>query len=334
MTKRWLMPVLALTALLASASIGFAERDGSGTYSVPTTATSGGTISSSDWNTNFDDVGDEITNSLPRDGQAGMTGQLKAATGTVGAPGITFLGDLDSGFYRIGADNWGFALSGSKVLDLSASTVAITGNVTISGSVTAGSGIGAGTVPAGSISAYGGNSAPTGWLLCDGSAISRTTYDTLFGIIGTNYGSGDGSTTFNVPDLRGRVLAGQDDMGGTSANRLTGLTNGVNGDTMGASGGLESFTLATTNIPSHTHSFSATTSSNGSHDHGISNAGGTDSMANGGNSMADASSGSTDTDGSHTHTISGTTGSSGSTTAMGHIQPTTIVNYIIYTGEE
>lgn len=64
------------------------------------------------------------------------------------------------------------------------------------------------SVPTGSISQFGGSTAPIGWLLCDGSAVSRTTYAALFGVISTTYGSGDGSTTFNIPDLRGRVAVG------------------------------------------------------------------------------------------------------------------------------
>lgn len=63
-------------------------------------------------------------------------------------------------------------------------------------------------IPAGSEIAYAGSAAPTGWLLEDGSAVSRTTYATLFAVIGTTYGAGDGSTTFNVPDSRGRAAIG------------------------------------------------------------------------------------------------------------------------------
>jgi microcystin-dependent protein len=62
--------------------------------------------------------------------------------------------------------------------------------------------------PTGTITMYGAASAPAGWLLCDGSPVSRTTYASLFALIGIAYGAGDGSTTFNVPDLRGRVPAG------------------------------------------------------------------------------------------------------------------------------
>jgi microcystin-dependent protein len=64
-------------------------------------------------------------------------------------------------------------------------------------------------VPTGAVTAYAGASAPAGWLLCDGSAVSRTTYADLFTAIGTAYGAGDGSTTFNLPDTRGRVQVGK-----------------------------------------------------------------------------------------------------------------------------
>ena len=92
-------------------------------------------------------------------------------------------------------------------------------------------------LPVGVIVDYAGTSAPAGWLLCYGQNVSRTTYAALFAAIGVTHGVGDGSTTFTLPDYRGRVSAGKDDMGGTSANRLTNQTNGVDGDTLGATGG-------------------------------------------------------------------------------------------------
>jgi microcystin-dependent protein len=105
------------------------------------------------------------------------------------------------------------------------------------------------SVPAGSVIPYAGTTTPTGWLFCYGQAINRTTYSVLFDVIGTTYGVGDGSTTFNIPDLRGRLVAGQDDMGGTSANRLTGQSGGVDGDVLGASGGAETHTLTAGQLP-------------------------------------------------------------------------------------
>ena len=112
------------------------------------------------------------------------------------------------------------------------------------------------SMPIGVTMPYAGSSAPAGWLLCYGQAISRTTYAVLFALIGTTYGVGDGSTTFNMPDLRGRTVAGKDNMGGSSAGRLTntGTGNpGIDGNTLGAAGGADRYTLATAEIPAHTH---------------------------------------------------------------------------------
>mgnify|MGYP005624940425 CR=1 FL=1 len=106
---------------------------------------------------------------------------------------------------------------------------------------------------------YAGSAgAPTGWLLCYGQEVSRVTYSQLFNVIGSIYGVGDNATTFNVPDLRGRTVAGQDDMGGTSANRLTTSEGGINGDTLGAAGGSESVTLtsAQSGLVAHNHASS------------------------------------------------------------------------------
>jgi len=176
-------------------------------------------------------------------------------------------------------------------------------------------------IPYGTVWAYGGTAAPTGWLLCDGSAISRTTYADLFTAIGTTYGSGDGSTTFNIPDIRGRVIAGQDDMGGTSANRLTApasTLNGINGDTLGATGGSETHTLTVAQLAAHDHG--GTTGTNTAYrrtSKDISTVGASDPIVfSAGYDAADAG---------HNHTIS----SQGSGDAHNIVQPTIILNYII-----
>lgn len=88
--------------------------------------------------------------------------------------------------------------------------------------------------PAGSIILYSGTAVPTGWLICDGSAVSRTTYSSLFTAIGTTYGAGNGSTIFNLPNLKGKVPIGQDNndtafdtLGETGGNKIHRHFNGV-----------------------------------------------------------------------------------------------------------
>lgn len=85
--------------------------------------------------------------------------------------------------------------------------------------------------PSGSVIMYGGSSAPTGWLLCDGSAVSRTTYADLFAVLSTTYGSGDGSTTFNLPDARGVFVRGAGTQTISSIN-YTGTRGTTQGDQM------------------------------------------------------------------------------------------------------
>ena len=161
-------------------------------------------------------------------------------------------------------------------------------------------------MPTGAVLPYAGSSAPTGFLLCYGQAISRSTYADLFSAISTTYGTGDGSSTFNVPDLRGRVAAGQDDMGGSSANRLTDQTGGHNGDTLGDTGGSETHTLTTAHMPAHTHTVAAQQQVSG------------DSTNRGGSGQLGAAA-----------TI--TSSSTGGDGAHNNVQPTIILNYIIRT---
>lgn len=112
-------------------------------------------------------------------------------------------------------------------------------------------------IPVGCIMPFAGSVSPTGWLLCYGQAVSRTTYADLFAALGTTFGLGDGTTTFNLPDLRGRVIAGKDNMGGSAANRITSAAVSIDGATLGASGGAQTHTLNSSQMPSHSHTQNA-----------------------------------------------------------------------------
>jgi microcystin-dependent protein len=94
--------------------------------------------------------------------------------------------------------------------------------------------------PSGIINPFAGGSAPAGWLLCDGTAISRTTYADLFAVISTTYGAGDSSTTFNLPNLKGRIPVGLD-------------SSQTEFNTNGKTGGAKTHTLTSTEMPQHSH---------------------------------------------------------------------------------
>lgn len=209
------------------------------------------------------------------------------------------------------------------------------------------------TTPSGVMAPFAGSTAPGGWLLCDGTAVSRAQYSDLFATIGVAWGNGDGTTTFNLPDLRGRVPVG------TNAGTFASLA---------ATGGVESVTLsaAQSGLPSHSHgvsaglgnggshSHSASTDSQGTHNHTVNqsylqslytgtagNGGGT-SIVNGGAS----SSPTTNSNGAHTHNVSvgsggdhthgisvsiSSAGGGGASSAHTNLQPYATVNYIIKT---
>lgn len=164
--------------------------------------------------------------------------------------------------------------------------------------------------PIASVIANAANAVPTGWILADGAAISRTTYADLFVAIGTTYGVGDGSTTFNVPDVKGRIPVGYD-------ASIGGFNN------YGQTGGEITHTLTAAEMPSHTHS-------QASHSHTI----GTRLTGITGSNLV--------APGSSTPTIAGTTqtnadsgsanpaiGSAGSDGAHNNLQPYIVLPYII-----
>jgi microcystin-dependent protein len=177
-------------------------------------------------------------------------------------------------------------------------------------------------IPLGGMIEFTGTTAPNGsFVLPFGQAISRTTYAAYFAMVGATYGAGDGSTTFHVIDKRGRVSAGKDDMGGTSANRLTNQSGGLNGDVLGATGGSETHALSTAELAVHSHGVTDPT-----HVH-------TNSVPNGGVNVSPQAGPGVVANTSTTSTTAASTGISinnaGSGSAHNNVQPTIIVNYIL-----
>jgi microcystin-dependent protein len=110
------------------------------------------------------------------------------------------------------------------------------------------------TLPIGSVIPYAGNSLPTGWLFCDGSAVSRSTYAALFSVIGTNYGIGDGSTTFNLP----KMMSGNNSIGIFPAGSATVANTGFNIDnTLKIHNMNSNHKIGTNQIPVHSHSITS-----------------------------------------------------------------------------
>lgn len=169
-------------------------------------------------------------------------------------------------------------------------------------------------VPPGSLLMFAGGAAPEGYLFCDGSAVSRTTYNVLFSAIGTTWGVGDGTTTFNLPDLRGRGPLGA----GTGA--------GLSARTLGASGGAETVTLTSAEMPSHTHTHNA----NGGAGSGADPSTGL-AYANGANTASAGLDSSNGEPNLYTNPIALSINSTGGGGAHANMQPFAVVNFIVKT---
>lgn len=279
--------------------------DPQGNYTLPPSylVANGDTTDASQHNPPFEDVAQGLTNRLHRDGRTAWTGNQNAN---------------------------GYKITGLAEGTNSNDAVRV-GQLSNMG------------IPVGTVVDYAGSTAPDGWVICDGRAVSRSTFAALFAAISTSYGIGNGSTTFNVPDLRGRVVAGLDNMGGDAASRLTSAGLGTAATSVGASGGAQTHTLTESQMPSHTHGAGTlTTSTDGDHKHGSpyrldsrhTPRYGSYTSGSGSNRFrleADnlGQQPATSTDGGHNHTISGSTSSAGSGNAHPNVQPTMVMNKII-----
>ena len=200
----------------------------------------------------------------------------------------------------------------------------VNGNLIVTGTVDVGSS--GFNVSSGFILPFGGGTAPSGWLECNGAAVSRSTYSDLFAIIGTIYGAGDGSTTFNVPDLQGRVMMGE---GGNTASRTpTDLEN------IGDTGGSQSVALVVDNLPSHSHQTFAPGSTVGGFGpfYGACDNQGARRLMfdNGGRSGRNCRHASS-SGWLGVNTTTNNTGTAGADTAHDNIQPSIVINYLIKT---
>lgn len=208
--------------------------------------------------------------------------------------------------------------------------------------------VGQTSFPTGTIVDFAGPTPPAGWFLCAGQAISRTDYAGLFAIIGTTYGAGNNNTTFNLPDLRGRVTVGKDDMGGTDANRL-GLIYGALSRKLGGFFGSALQTLEIQHMPSHTHAVVdpghthvGSTNSAGDHTHNVTvpfsqvNTRNGDAASDGPSIAVPSTTVATTSEGAHTHSVSvtrATTGlavdNQGGNNAHPNVQPSIVLNRMI-----
>lgn len=309
-------------------------RDGSGNYVLPVgnPVVPNTTITAAQFNSNMNDLASALTQSLPRDGQAGMTGPFRLADGTIPLPAFAFNSEAGTGISRPASGIMAFSVTGTErarfvngnflvgtstdggqkfqvagTASVSGDTTlganaTVTGNLTVNGTLTATgtitgidkSDVGLGNVDntsdvnkpistavqaaldvitsarRGTISPIAYSGVPTGALVCNGQAVSRATYAALFALIGTTWGAGDGSTTFNVPDFRGVALRGTDEGRGLDASRAF------------ASYQADLFASHAhgVNDPAHAHSISDPTHSHGAHSdvqgyhgHGVSDPG-------------------------------------------------------------
>jgi len=174
----------------------------------------------------------------------------------------------------------------------------------------------------------------SGWLVCDGSAVSRTTYAALFTAIGTTFGSGNGSTTFNVPDLLGRAIVG------------SGAGSGLTSRSLAAKFGTETHALSTAELAAHTHTdgtlaVASHTHTTPDHNHTLqakADVGSGASIVSAGNSNGSiitttsiTTTGGGSTSGSASPDVTGATGSAGSGTAHANTQPSIAIAHFIKT---
>jgi microcystin-dependent protein len=293
-----------------------------GVYSLPPgyLAVTGATIQASQHNPPLEDIAAALTLRLSRDGSAPMTGAIQAAVGSVTLPGVVFQTDASSGFYKT-TNGIGVAIGAVKVAEFLAGGVS-------------------GAREIGELVPFTGSTVPSSlWVFPVGQTLSRVTYGALWAFaqveIATGsllYNNGDGSTTFGIVDMRGRVVAAVD----PSVAILTSATMTPDGKTMGAKGGTQNLAIAFGNVPSIPLSVSGTvsvgaggsaipTTARSFSNVSVQSGSGTGNIPSG----QDAVGNTTSLSGSNTMT--GTAGNA-SPTPLPLLQPTLACNYLLFAG--
>lgn len=293
-----LLAIILSLALVASVEAG-------GTFSRVKTWATGETLTASDLNAEFDNI---ITNATPAgidDASADATA-MQATTDPypagVASLATSLLGEIQRIRYvlaQITGETYWYQDPDTTIAALNQ-----------------------GQNPPGTVLPYAGATAPAGYLLCYGQAVSQTTYAALYAIIGHTFGADPGGGNFILPDLRGRVPLGKDNMGGSSANRIT----DTEADTVGSAAGSEShlhatgdvtLTAAQSGLPAHSHTVTERVSSSQPNQDGIvvgvNAPGGGGPISTNAVSAAAASS-------AHNH---------GNTQTVDHTMPYLTLNYII-----
>lgn len=299
-------------------------RSITGIYTLPQPAfVAGTTILSASVNSDLSDIATTLTQSLATTGVSSMTGPIKAFAGAVNSPSYTFAGDIDTGFYLGSVGVTTYTAGGVDIFDFSS-----TGLTLLQGEFIDSDGQIVRPLPIGVCLDWPANlAAPNGYILAAGTLELIATYPALFAVYSTLYG-GDGVTTFGIPDYRGRVLVGRDNMGGSAANRVTFAGSGIAGTTIASAGGAQNYTLAQGNLPSVNWTVTDPT-----HNHTGSVA---DLVGDGGGGGAFSGAGAFKTETASLSINNRATGisvaSGGSGTAVITMQPSAIVNKIIYHG--
>jgi microcystin-dependent protein len=306
-----------LTSNGTSAPTWSSNIGGNATTATTATNLAGGTAGTIPWQSAAGATGFTV---------AGTSGYLLKSNGTSAPTWIQTVPVANGGTGTTTAPVQGGVIYGTSTTAMASTAAGTAGQVLTSNGTSTPAWTTIGVAPTGSIMIWAGSTAPAGWLLCDGTAVSTTTYAALYAVIGTTFGSGTG--TFSVPNLKGKIPVGLD-------------AAQTEFDTRGETGGTKTHAISAAEMPAHTHAVdppSTATTTDGSHTHSYNDYYNSSELSDDANDRTVGSDGTTYTSrttgsgGSHNHDVdiaSFASGSTGSGTAMSLLQPFIVLYYII-----